>query len=183
MFKKMSGNMAVEKPKRIRKEPWVPTGYQRFMSKRRLEFKTENPTIRGRDIMRLAAAEWNGLTDAEKAVYNEAAVSDRERLTKQGDDANDVGATELGAVELGAAELGAAELGATDLPADQIPKVELEKDDTPILPTRQDEAESEKKKKKKKRKKSTKNADDALPEDAMVPKKKKKKKSESIPSV
>lgn len=150
-----------DKPKRTRREPWVPTGYQRFMSKRREEFKTEDPSVRGREIMRRAAAEWNELSEAEKSVYNEAAVSDRERLLQKDEPpVNDDDDDELMVIE------------ATDKPQPPAEPEQGSEAATTAAKTQDDKDESEKKKKKKKRKKTTNGGDDASA------KKKKKKKSE-----
>lgn len=151
----------VEKQKRVRKEPWVPTGYQRFMSKRREEFKTELPDVKGREIMKRAAAEWNSLTEAEKAVYNEASTAEREKKISA-----------MMAEPTTASEEHAAEPEAS---------AEQDNNDEDQLPRTASGADSEKKKKKKKRKKTI-GGEEAEAAGISTTKKKKKKKSEAAPS-
>lgn len=156
LFKLQAARARGPKKKRQRTTPYVPTGYQRFMSSRRAELKAEPSLAPAKEMMRRVAAEWKALPESEKAKYNDAA-----RQAK---------------VEAVAGEVLDGALGMGEPPADGALGKEppLDKGEPPA-PEPPAEEPPKKKKKKDKKVDTPKDAPDT-PKDSTAKKKKKKKK-------
>jgi structure-specific recognition protein 1 len=89
-----SESLSEEKPKKGRRErkprdPNAPkramTGYIVYSTERRSSAKSEYPTLKPRELTVKMAEEWNAMSDAQKAPFNEKSNVDKARYKSQKD--------------------------------------------------------------------------------------------------
>jgi structure-specific recognition protein 1 len=87
-----SESLSEEKPKKGRRErkqrdPNAPkramTGYICYSKERRVTAKAEFPHLKPRELTAKMAEEWNGMSDAQKAPYNEKSNRDKARYADE----------------------------------------------------------------------------------------------------
>jgi hypothetical protein len=87
-----SGSEHEEKKKKTgktkaKKDPAAPkrpqSGYMAYGAKRRPELKGSDPDLSFGDLTKKIAAEWNGMSDTEKAPFQATADADKERYQRE----------------------------------------------------------------------------------------------------
>ena len=77
----------VQTKKKAKKDPNAPkkpkSGYMFFSMETRHVIKTENPDSTFAELGKLLGEAWQGLSDADKQPYTDAATEDKERYSKE----------------------------------------------------------------------------------------------------